>query len=161
MLNHELIRFYFILLKKNKMKMRFIFLPIIILLAACSSSKSNKNDDKTEVVKSLPLASQWILESFNDKGAVKTTKSSFIKIADDQKSYNGNAGCNLINGGLTVTGNKITFGVGPMTQMACDALQQEGIFMQNLFKTNNYKIVGGELFLYQDGNLLMTLESFR
>ena len=45
--------------------------------------------------------------------------------------------------------------------MYCDNMEQEDLFVKNLELANTYKIVEGELFLYKDNTLLMTLESFK
>lgn len=134
-------------------------LLIIVTLISCNSVM--KKDDKKTENKSLPLNNQWILEHFNNPKFDVISKDSYITINEDLKSFSGKGGCNNINGSLAVNGNLIIFDKIRSTKMYCENMPQENLFLKNLRQANNYKIVGGELFLYQDQVLLMTLESFR
>lgn len=145
---------------------KIIIITTVTLFTGCAcntQSDSPTTKVETDVIEhsGLPLATQWILESFNEKGFQKNTKSSYININDDLKTYTGNAGCNTIRGEIIVKDDNIKFDKGIMTEMACDNLKQEDLFVKNLNKASKYKIIGGELFLYEGDNLLMTLESFR
>jgi heat shock protein HslJ len=110
----------------------------------------------------LPLSSQWILESFSSEEANKSiSKSSYINIEENLKRFTGNGGCNNIGGEIITSTDKIKFDRVMSTKMFCENMAQENLFLENLSRTNKYKIVGGELFLFEGENLLMILESFR
>lgn len=116
----------------------------------------------SQSISGLPLAkTQWIIESFNEKNTPVTTKDCFITINADLKSFTGKTGCNLTNGQVKIENNSISFFNSISTQMACDNMAQEQLFNKCLAETTHYKIIGGELFLYKNDQLLMTLESFR
>lgn len=109
----------------------------------------------------LPLANQWIIERFNTGSVAKFTKQSFITIDKGLKAFSGQGGCNGITGELVIKNDAISFQKIASTMMYCDNMEQEQLFTKNLEAANKFKIVGGELFLYKDNTLLMTLESFK
>lgn len=110
----------------------------------------------------LPLAkTQWIIESFNEKNTPVTTKDCYITISADLKSFKGYIGCNSSGGQIKIENNSILFLSVIITEKACANPKQDELFTKNLKETTNYKIIGGELFLYKNDQLLMTLESFR
>ncbi|WP_199250930.1 MULTISPECIES: META domain-containing protein [unclassified Flavobacterium] len=121
---------------------------------------TQKTVEGEQALSGLPLSSQWILESFNGDSKL-VTKNTYITLNKDLSAFSGNGGCNIINGSLKVLGNKIEFKKMISTKMFCDVMDQENKFTALLAIANTYKIIGGQLFLYQDDKLLMTLESYR
>lgn len=113
--------------------------------------------------KGLPLSSQWILESFENKNYKKAiTKNTYLTISKNQTEVSGNGGCNTFGGKVRTSGNNISFSELMRTEMYCEESQeQEDLFLKNLEETTHYKIISGELFLYKNQTLLMTLESWR
>ncbi len=109
----------------------------------------------------LSLANQWIIERFNTGSVSKFTKQSYITIDKEFKTFSGQGGCNGITGELVINNDAISFQKIASTMMYCDNMKQEQLFTKNLEAANKFKIVGGELFLYKDNTLLMTLESFK
>lgn len=104
---------------------------------------------------------QWIIESFDNPKQNVLSKNSYISIEDSGTSFSGNDGCNTINGKIKVIGNSITFKKMIGTLMACEKMEQSALFTKNLTEVTSYKIIGGELFLYKNDQLIMTLESFK
>ncbi len=156
--------------------MKILKFFIAILMLATMANCKNVADKTTNTVVSnttenvnklpvkhgnLPLAGLWIIESFNDKNMQNITKNSQIVIDEDLKRFGGKASCNSIGGELQVSGNAIKFVNVFSTKMMCEEMAQEQLFLQNLNLANTYKIVGAELFLYKNQQLLMTLECFR
>jgi heat shock protein HslJ len=125
------------------------------------SITAQQADHEDKKVGHLPLANQWIIERFNTGSVSKFTKQSFITIDKTLKTFSGQGGCNGITGELVIKNDAISFQKIASTMMYCDNMEQEQLFTKNLEATNKYKIVGGELFLYKDNTLLMTLESFK
>ncbi len=109
----------------------------------------------------LPLDSQWIIEFFNSPEMELNGKNSHITIDSKKGKFTGHDGCNTIFGDVTVEGEAISFTNIVGTLMACIDMKQSEQFSKNLMEVNRFKIVGGELFLYKDKTLVMTLESFR
>lgn len=125
------------------------------------SSTAQQADHKDKKGGHLPLANQWIIERFNTGSVSKFTKQSYITIDKEFKTFFGQGGCNGITGELVIKKDAISFQKIASTMMYCDNMEQEQLFTKNLEAANKYKIAGGELFLYKDKTLLMTLESFK
>jgi heat shock protein HslJ len=112
--------------------------------------------------KGLPLTdSQWIIEYFNNPGLEVVTKNCHLTIDRKTQAVSGSDGCNALFGQAVVAGDSLSFTGMGSTKKMCQSMEQPSLFNQNLSQVNRYKIVGGELFLYMDDTLLMTLESFR
>lgn len=146
-------------------KLPILLLSVIIFSCNSFMKKEEKQKLKTEITiqkKGLPLNNQWIIEHFNSPKFEVLNKNSYITITEDMKSFSGKGGCNNIGGELIVKENSIKFDKVFATRMYCmENMEQEDLFVKNLNEINNYKIVGDELFLYKDKELVMTLESFR
>ena len=137
------------------------FLGFTLILGFTSSQCGMKSDDAPTQSRGLPLSSQWILESFYEQSIIEISKTTYVSISEDFKTYEGNGGCNTFSGLLKVDGNKINFKQGMITKIACDILPQEQLFLEKLSASDNYFIEGGELRLYKGKELLMVLESWR
>jgi heat shock protein HslJ len=107
------------------------------------------------------LNNQWIIEHFNNPERIVESKNCYINIDLNAGNFSGSNGCNNINGKLKINGDSISFDNIISTKMACEKMEQSNIFIKNLSDANKYKIIGGELFLYKNELLLMTLESFK
>jgi heat shock protein HslJ len=135
---------------------------ILFLIALCLSCTLFQKENNTAIVRNgLPLACQWILERFNNNDTLVHTKSYYINIDEKHQSFTGHAACNTIGGSMIVKGNTIKFTNIIATEMACENMHIEKLFIDNLLNATSYSIKGGELFLYHSNELLMTLESFR
>lgn len=75
-----------------------------------------------------------------------------LRSADGQHGWSATAGCNKLSGGLTVTGERIAFGAGASTRMACppplDALEQS--LGQALVASSQWRIEGDRLELLDE-----------
>lgn len=70
------------------------------------------------------------------------------------KKFQGNTGCNSMNGSFYLAGDSLSFDEQiVMTRMACPGYNEK-IFMENLIKTNRYKIETGILQLMQEQTIL-------
>jgi heat shock protein HslJ len=104
---------------------------------------------------------QWIIEHFNNPERIVESKNCYINIDLNTGSFSGSNGCNNIRGKLKIIADSISFENIVSTKMACEKMEQGNLFMKNLSEANTYRIIGGELFLYKNDLLLMTLESFK
>jgi heat shock protein HslJ len=114
-----------------------------------------------ESIGGLPLDSQWIIEFFNQPEKEIESKNCYITIDTKKSRFSGSDGCNNIGGNVTVSGGQIVFSNIIGTKKACENMEQSDLFTKNLKEVNRFKIEGGELFLFKDNTLVMTLESFR
>jgi len=99
------------------------------------------------------LQGEWYLQPVlsSDTAAGKVP---ILKFETDTKKFTGNTGCNAIRGTFEYTRSKLVFGKQIVsTKMACQGYNEE-IFIENLLKTNNYKIENGVLMLMQDETIL-------
>lgn len=118
---------------------------------------------KTSSPKGLSLSNQWIISSFHDAGdkSQVVSKDAYIIIDLSNNNFKGNGSCNKIAGNVQVTDDHIKFGKIISTKKACPNLQQESKFVKALEQANTYKIVGCELFLFDNNVKILSLESCR
>lgn len=112
----------------------------------------------------LPLASQWIISRYvvGTKVSYPEFKNAYITINSNLSSFTGAGGCNSLRGSVYVSGKSLRFDSIVSTKMTCSEIGAENLFITTLRNVKEYKIVGGELFLYnKDHKLIMVLESFR
>ena len=87
----------------------------------------------------------------------KTDKRPFLEFDADKKTVHGNAGCNIVNGGFTQKEGlpaSLEFGQLISTMMAGPGLQYESLFLKTLDEADNFAIVDGKLYLYDDNNVI-------
>lgn len=111
----------------------------------------------------LPLASQWILASYYEGGkwVASNSKSAYITIMKDLKSFTGTGGCNRLRGDLETSEATIKFTNIISTKMACEKLDAESRFMAALASATRFEINGGLLTLYANQQPIVQLESYR
>ena len=122
--------------------MRTLILSILILMAttACKTKK------KTTVAKELG-DSKWTVILLNQDVKPKSTQTLAIK----GNIINGKGACNGFGGKLEKRGKKeIKFVDLIGTKMACELLNEENIYLQNLRKATSYDFVENNLVLYND-----------
>ena len=142
------------------MKSIFQIALLAVFAVSCAQSKQvMKSENQTKG--GLPLSSQWVIEFFNKPERELTSKNCHITIDEKEGRFTGHDGCNAIGGNFKTDGESITFSAIYGTKMACENMEQGNVFMKNLSEINRYEIKGGELFLYKNNVLVMTLESFR
>ena len=141
--------------------------PLIMILVnkrykgKVETFNSQKTNKISENIASKMLNNQWIIEHFNHPERRVESKNCYINIDLNADIFSGSNGCNNIRGKLKINSDSISFGNIISTKMACEKMEQSNVFMKNLSDANKYKIIGGELFLYKNELLLMTLESFK
>jgi heat shock protein HslJ len=111
----------------------------------------------------------WVLKELNGKSVniPAEGKEINIKFESGNNTYEGDGGCNKINGLFTVQDDMIKIQSIASTKMACEQLATESEYFQMLDKANRYelkkkKISGIEkesLLLYNDKMLLATFEA--
>jgi heat shock protein HslJ len=86
----------------------------------------------------------------------------YLEFNDSQHRVSGNTGCNRVSGEYTADAATLRFGSLVSTRRACvadEANRLEAAFLSALERTTRFAISGGTLRLYQDGTLVLTLES--
>ncbi|GAB3221395.1 DUF4377 domain-containing protein [Algoriphagus aestuariicola] len=99
-------------------------------------------------------------------GAIKDPKSAkgealIFEINGSQSTYFGETGCNSIRGGFTLEGeNRIRFGQGAATMMACPDMEVEIAVKKTLELIRSFEIENNVLYLRDDKGLaLMSLRA--
>lgn len=151
-------------------KLSLALTTVLLILSSCnglikreSTTKNKENVAEENSTKSLPLEGHsWIIEQFNTPGFTVENKNCSLLVSKDKTSFSANDGCNVISGMIMLKGNQIAFNKTEITEKACfEGVEQAALFASNMKKVDNFKIVGGELFLYKGTVLIMTLEDFR
>ena len=104
------------------------------------------------------VGTDWIAEDIERRGVVDRSRTS-ITLGADGRAY-GLGGCNRWNGGYTLEGEKLFFGVAASTMMACPPplAEQEQRFHRTLALIRRWRIEGDILHLLgEDGATLMRL----
>lgn len=122
-------------------------------------------ETKPSQTKGIPLASQWVIVGFYDEqGKVQydSLKTGNIVIAQDLKSFTGNAGCNSMRGAITVADeNKIKLGPVENLRKKCPNIASENKMIEALESATEYKIDGAVLTLFKFKTPLVQFESYR
>ncbi len=118
---------------------------------AMQTDAGNKNN--TITLSDSTIEGEWklmpVLES--DTAAGKLPNINFdINAA----TFTGNTGCNNMSGSFITKGNSLTFNERIIsTKMACEGYNEKG-FLDNLLRTNAYKIEDGVLMLMENQTVL-------
>lgn len=145
--------------------------PLLIIATsvalACQSSPSNNlpvNDSSQAIVKDTPAPPQKIKDTTKLGGlwflqpvlASDTATGKIPRIAFDMssKGFTGNTGCNEMKGTFVYTDSSLTFNQNIITtKMNCVGYNEKA-FLQNLLRTNRYRLENGMLILMFDGTEL-------
>ena len=139
--------------------MRKIFATIVSAAAAAAvlsgCSSLCPNNSKADALKN----SAWTLDLNSLKGAdpqrVKPAKDITLTF-DENGKVAGCAGVNRYFSGKPALENDgdIDFGMMGSTMMAGPGLQYESLFLKTLDEADNFAIVDGKLYLYDDNNVI-------
>ena len=140
-----------------------IFIPCFVAvftLISCGSSGSTIDitSDENEITQFF-----WALETLGEQDVENTTyygKTIGFKLDAGLKKITGYTGCNNFFGTYSLTNpDLIQFSSVGTTKMACPDLEiSEGEFLDIFNATDNYRIEGGKLNLYQGRVLLATFK---
>ena len=104
----------------------------------------------------------WQLVAIKNK-AVKTVingKNAYLRLTAENEAVQGFSGCNQFNGSWSIEDERIVLGALAMTMMACaDEMNTEQVFMQALEEQNRHEIVGNELRMYKDNQLVLQFDA--
>lgn len=86
-------------------------------------------------------------------------RDAFIDFDVSQKLFNGNGGCNAINGTYTVDRNSIHFRDVSNTKMICNDISFENTFLSTLASVNRYDLRGEDLLLKRNKEVVLILRA--
>jgi heat shock protein HslJ len=131
-------------MKKQISKILMLTMAIVAICSAATAQRPDKLSTE-----------QWRLIEVN--GVRATNTKAFIEINNNRNRFTGNAGCNQIFGGVSVTGRQIRFTKIGTTRMACTgaANRIERDVVNTLPRVTRYEQVGDKLLLYRRNRLVM------
>lgn len=132
-----------------------------VLFALLGCSNSNMAQDEVRHTQMM-LHDIWVLTAV-DGTAIDAAKLSGdaprLEIFVKEQRYFAFAGCNNVQGSLSLEGETITFEPGPMTLMACPNMELEQQFTQRLFDgTLLFQRTGGQLVLMTGDNTSLSFK---
>ena len=133
--------------------MRFCFAAIVtaVLLSGCAADRSGSLSPSASSLTVLQ-AGEWKVEDIGGGGVIDNSPATLMFGADGRLS--GNASCNRLIAGYTVTNAELTISPTGTTMMACAPalMDQERKLLDLLGKVTSYTID-------QDGTLVLKSQS--
>lgn len=124
-----------------------------IMFAFAKQNNSKQNFFKLASASDTTLAGMWVLQPVlaSDTASGRLPSLTFDLTS---KKFMGNTGCNSMSGHFFLHGDSLAFTEQMvMTRKACEGYNEKA-FIDNLSKTNRYKIVDGVLQLMSDQTIL-------
>ncbi|AIM38426.1 hypothetical protein KO02_18315 [Sphingobacterium sp. ML3W] len=143
-----------------KLNQILVMATLIVGLSSCSVFKKNTDHKNVSTTETMQLTgNKWQLIEVDGKAVAEKVNGRTPYIAFMDSTYSANAGCNMLNGGVTLLdNNKIKFSQGISTMMACPEFEIEQALSKVIINADNYKL-DGTLFMLNQGN--KTVAKFR
>jgi len=140
------------------MKHFLLFIAIAIILCAYTKQNTHSNhitveNSSTTTANDTTIAGNWVLQPVlaSDTAAGNIPKLNFNLTS---KKFAGNTGCNDMSGSFFIMKDSLAFNEHVIaTRKMCQGYNEKA-FIDNLIKTNHYKIVDGVLQLMNDQTIL-------
>ena len=101
---------------------------------------------------------KWQLVAIRDQAVAASAngETAYLQLTTENEAVQGFSGCNRFNGSWSREEGRIVLGAMAMTMMACASdMDTEQAFMQALEEQNRHQIVGNELSMYKDDELVL------
>ncbi len=138
--------------------MKHFLLITIVATVLCAFAKQNNNHFTVTANNSIApddttIAGTWVLQPVlsSDTAAGRIPKLNFNLVT---RKFTGNTGCNDMRGNFLISGDSLSFNEQIVTTRKVCEGYNETAFIDNLTKTNHYKIVDGVLQLMHDQTIL-------
>lgn len=86
-------------------------------------------------------------------------RDAFLSFEVTEKRFNGNGGCNQINGNYNINKSDISFTDVTSTKMMCQDMAFESTFLTVLSSVDRYEINGADMYLKKKNEILLILRS--
>jgi len=145
------------------MKKILLVLALSGFIISCSANKPMevKSDSvNIEVIQKELIGTTWKLSKYSSDGNLKdVTETSKADLTFEDGKFYGDGSVNRYFGSYTLNNNELSMGRIGSTMMAGpeDAMQQEYAFTALLEKVTSYEIVGEELKLFNNGEVILVL----
>jgi len=138
--------------------MKHVLLFIAIAIILCAFTKQNSHhftvkNNSSSVKDDTTIAGNWVLQPVlaSDTATGSIPKLNFNLTS---KKFSGNTGCNEMSGSFFIRKDSLSFNEHMIaTRKMCEGYNEKA-FIDNLTKTNHYKIVDGVLQLMNDQTIL-------
>jgi len=134
---------------------RWLGITLIFMVSAIglANKQSPLRQSYANNIADTTISGEWFLQpalpSDTAVGKIPVLRFDLVK-----KTFSGNNGCNSMNGHFMIQGNQLEFNKNiTTTKMLCTGYNEKA-FMENLLRTNGYKIENGLLILMTDGTQL-------
>lgn len=126
-----------------------ILLVLLIFVFVCCKPSDNVNSENS-------LSGKWLLHSVNNVEIVKEKTGSgipYLILNPNKLSLSGFTGCNDLDGKMSISDSKITFGEMSVSKMFCPEAEYEYELINFLFNSEpvSYKIENNSLFMSKSG----------
>ena len=147
------------------MKKILLILALSGFIISCSANKSTETRSEPiniEIIQNKLTATTWKLSKYFSEGKLKdVTVTSKADLRFEDGKFYGNGSVNRYFGSYTLNNNEINIGrIGKTLMMGPeDIMRQEDIFTALLEKITSYEVVGDELKLLNNEQVLLVLTS--
>lgn len=145
------------------MKKVLLILALSGFIISCSANKpmeTGSDSVSIEVIQKEFTGTTWKLSKYlSDEKLKDVTATSKADLKFEDEKFYGDASVNRYFGSYTLNNNELNMGkIGSTMMMGPeDAMQQEYAFTSLLQKVTSYEIVGEELKLLSDGEVILVL----
>ena len=144
-------------MKSTILKISFAAILATGFLTSCSTV--NNMGGNTETTNTTSILGKWELSHVNSMKAATLAEAYPMGVPYlnfvSTNMLNASDGCNTLNGGVTISGNEITFGNMMSTMKACENVEDSN-FSSKLNGKLKYSISDNKLLLIQDDIVVMT-----
>jgi len=89
----------------------------------------------------------------------ESRRDAYINFDIADKKFNGNGGCNQINGNYTINNSSINFGEVISTKMSCIDIAFENVFLNTLSTVDRFEINGDDMLLKRKKEVVLKLRA--
>lgn len=128
----------------------------LLLICVCALLSLGCNSSESADDKSPLMGTEWLLFELDGEMFVPASgKNVTLRLDSEKKGVNGKAPCNIYGGSYTKKSNKLSFSELYSTEMACDELDKETIFIKQMQKAYAYQISADKLYLFDSTGMVI------
>jgi heat shock protein HslJ len=130
---------------------RFVGLIFLALIAGCANGPQQASRDGAITASPSLLNTTWLLEDLGGAGVLDWARATLAFTEPGKVA--GSGSCNRFFGGVTLSGQSITFGQLGSTRMACvpAVATQEANYLKALADAERFVLDGSFLLIYAKG----------
>ncbi len=135
------------------------YVAVLLLLvwgASCTIKPQNLTQEKDNIIDAY-----WMLVSVEGQQieAPNNTRMAYLRLEERDNKINGYTGCNRLLGTYTLDGLSLRLSQLGTTKMACTETETESRFLDVLGRTDNYKVSGDLLTLFDGSKAIATFRT--